>query len=90
MLTYYRRGRLFAKIFIKLGWAILIAIAALVVLALTTMFIAKGGLGGLGLVMLPGTLLTMLPLVFVCMVTVLFGHVALAVFDLADASRKTD
>ncbi|WP_305806477.1 hypothetical protein [Stenotrophomonas sp. YIM B06876] len=88
MLTYYRAGRLAARIFIKLGWAILIAFAILVIVAITGISWLQGGSGGFG--MLPGALLGLLPLTFACMATILFGHVALAVFDMADASGKAD
>jgi hypothetical protein len=90
VLTHYRAGRLVAKIFIKLAWAILIVFALFLVAATLAMLFGPSNFGGIGMQIIPPTILGLLPLVFACIGSVLFGHAALAVFDMADTARKTD
>ncbi|MGV8959702.1 MAG: hypothetical protein ACOH1V_04875 [Stenotrophomonas sp.] len=90
MLTHYRAGRLVAKIFLRLAWAILIAFAIILLVAIPGYFLATSNSIGAGLQLIPSSIIGMLPVTFACMVTALFGHVALAVFDMADAARRTE
>ncbi|WP_157722936.1 hypothetical protein [Stenotrophomonas pictorum] len=89
MLTHYRAGRLVAKIFIRLAWAILMAFALILLIGLPGYFLFTGNSIAGSLQLLPHSVFPLLPLTYACLATVLFGHVALAVFDMADAARKT-
>ncbi len=81
MLTRYRTGRLVAKIFIKLGWATLIATALLILLA-ALYFSLSRTISIEGLV--PASMSGLLTMAGVTLAMVLSGHVALAIFDIAD------